>query len=163
MLYYIIGDVTNPSLGDKPAMIAHVVNDMGGWGKGVSGDIGNEYPFAKREYRKWANRRDSDRAFELGNTQVVQISMNLYIANMLCQRGYKGRGNPMPFVPEEFYECFKIVVAHTVNTKGSIHMPRVGCGLGGATWETDVLPHIEKVLDEYVLPPNVYVYDLEEK
>lgn len=159
MLNYLNGDVTKPVLGGPNRTIAHVVNDMGGWGKGVSGDIGHAYPKARKEYKKWHHRQIQGRDFELGCNQIVDINRHLWVVNMLCQRGYIGPRNLVPFQHSDFKDCITVVVAHAVVFESSIHMPRVGCGLGGADWE-DVEPIIEEALDLYQDPPEVYIYDL---
>jgi len=64
---YIKGDATVPQAkGTK--IIAHICNNLGGWGKGFVLAVSKRWPEPEQEYRKWhRNRANND--FELGNIQ----------------------------------------------------------------------------------------------
>jgi hypothetical protein len=50
-----VGDVTNPCHEDI-AVIAHVGNDKGGWGRGFSGALSRRWPLVEHYYRDWYRR-----------------------------------------------------------------------------------------------------------
>lgn len=81
-----VGDVTSPTVG----IIGHGVNCQGVMGSGVALTIRNKFPKAYEEYLAYC----ADRAPEtlLGDVQLVQITENLYVANMFTQLSYGGDG-----------------------------------------------------------------------
>ena len=88
-VHYLRGDATNPmAKGNK--IIAHVCNDIGGWGKGFVLAISRHWPEPEREFRAWYRTREG---FALGEIQLVQVRQYLWVANMIGQRGIKKGSN----------------------------------------------------------------------
>jgi len=59
-------------------IIPHVVNDIGGWGRGFVVSLGKVFPVAEKAYRKWAENKfdllaGPETHFQLGNTQLVLV------------------------------------------------------------------------------------------
>jgi len=166
---YVKGDATAPIY--KPAIIAHIVNDQGGWGRGFVKSLSNKYPYAEDSYRQWAQGEGprnflvcSPWNFEIGRTQFVTIDHSICIANMCAQHGYKGESRPLAVNYSALSDCIGAVVSHARKFKDvSIHMPRVGCGLGGGNW-SDVLEAMweARVTGNLGPWPPIYVYDLPE-
>lgn len=162
---YVKGDATRP-IGDGNKIIAHIVNSLGGWGSGFVVPLGALYPKAEMSYRRWADHRNQEVSewspeFELGNTQFVNVAPGLCVANMCAQDGYPSRANPHPCDLDATASCLEDVYRLAFNNDASIHMPRIGCGLGGAEWD-EILTCIEKAT-QYLpadrIPPTT-VYDL---
>jgi len=64
---YLKGDATQPQTkGNK--IIAHICNDLGGWGKGFVLAISNRWPEPEAEYRQWHRQRAKNN-FSLGEVQ----------------------------------------------------------------------------------------------
>ena len=76
---YLIGDATAPDT-RGPAVIAHVCNDSGGWGKGFVLAISRRWPEPEAAYRRWAR---SGEKFGLGMVQLVTVKDHLSVANMV--------------------------------------------------------------------------------
>lgn len=67
---YLKGDATQPQAkGAK--VIAHVCNDLGGWGKGFVLAISKRWPQPEKQYRDW-HRHRAKNDFGLGAVQFVQ-------------------------------------------------------------------------------------------
>lgn len=75
----ITGDVTAPIKG----IIGHGVNCQGVMGSGVALAIRNKFPKAYQEYLQLCSEKKPEEL--LGTTQLVQISDDLYVANMFTQ------------------------------------------------------------------------------
>lgn len=151
---YLKGDATQPQAkGNK--IIAHVCNDLGGWGKGFVLAISKRWSEPEAEYRKWHRHRAKNN-FGLGAVQFVEVNQYTYIANMIGQRGTKtgSKGPPVRYAAIE--ECLTIVAEKTQELSASVHMPRIGCGLAGGKWEK-IEPLIEQILCSSEI--DVYVYD----
>jgi O-acetyl-ADP-ribose deacetylase (regulator of RNase III) len=153
-IQYIKGDATQPQAkGNR--IIAHVCNDLGGWGKGFVLAISKRWPGPEAAYRAWHKDR-SKNDFGLGAIQLVQVEPYIWVANMIAQRGMKTGSNGPPIHYEAVRACLKELALEAEGLEASVHMPRIGCGLAGGRWEK-----IEPiVLDELVSQGfEVTVYD----
>lgn len=81
------GDVTAPIRG----IIGHGVNCQGVMGSGVAWAIRNKFPKAYEEYKALCDATE-DKSDLLGTTQLVQITDDLYVANMFTQLNFGGDG-----------------------------------------------------------------------
>ncbi|MFF5489601.1 macro domain-containing protein [Streptomyces virginiae] len=152
-LKIIAGDATNPQA-KGPKVIAHICNDLGGWGKGFVLAISRRWPEPEREYRRW-HRERAGNDFALGAVQFVHVRADIWVANMVAQRGMRtGSGGP-PIRYEALERCLNSVAEHALAHHASVHMPRIGCGLAGGKWER-VEPVISKTLGARDVATTVY-------
>ena len=150
---YIRGDATVPQAkGVK--IIAHICNDLGGWGKGFVLAISKRWSAPEKEYRLWhRNRAKND--FQLGSIQLVQAEKYIYVANMIGQRGMKTGSNGVPIRYEAVKTCLAQLALEAERLGASVHMPRIGCGLAGGKWER-IEPLIQETLIAHEIPTTVY-------
>lgn len=100
-ILYIKGDATSPlSKGNK--IIAHICNDIGGWGKGFVLAISKKWKEPEINYRKWYNSKEN---FELGEVQFIQVEQYIYISNMIGQKGIKTGSKEPPIRYEAVEKC----------------------------------------------------------
>lgn len=150
---YILGDATIP-IGDGTKIIVHICNDIGGWGKGFVMAISKRWKLPEKNYRAWYKERVKNN-FELGATQVVQVSDNLFVGNMIGQVGIKRQNNQSPIRYEAVEKAREIVVEFAKENNASVHMPRIGCGLAGGKWE-EIDPILERTLLKNEIETVVY-------
>ncbi|MBL1408716.1 macro domain-containing protein [Sphingobacterium faecale] len=146
---YIKGDATAPTAaGNK--IIVHVCNDIGAWGKGFVMAISKKWKEPAKQYKAWYKSQDG---FELGEVQFVQVEDDTWIANMIGQHKiYRDeQGNP-PIRYEAIRSALEKVADHALQHDASVHMPRIGCGLAGGTWDK-----IEPLLKECMVSKGVQV------
>lgn len=152
---YLKGDATHPQTkGNK--IIAHICNDMGGWGKGFVLAISRKWKQPEKQYRDWFKNGDR---FNLGEIQMVEVESDIWVCNMIRQHKIKTSSNDVPPIRyEEVEKCLEKLSYEALNLNAGIHMPRIGCGLAGGKWE-----EIEPILEKTLLKNNVsvYVYDFE--
>lgn len=154
MITYLKGDATAPQT-NGPKVIAHVVNDIGGWGKGFVVAISRRWPKPEASYRQWhAERATND--FALGSTQIVQVEPDLYVANMIGQRSTRSKSKDPPIRYDALEACLRKLHTAAEQLHATVHMPRIGCGLAGGKWEI-VEPLIQNALQDV----PVFVYDFE--
>lgn len=154
---YLKGDATSPQASGIK-IIAHICNDIGGWGKGFVLAISKRWSEPEKTYREW-HRSRAKNDFTLGSIQVVQVESYIYVANMIGQRGTKtGRSTGVPVRYEAIDSCLEKLKEEAKSLNASVHMPRIGCGLAGGKWER-IEPLIEKTLLENNI--GVYVYDFD--
>ena len=150
---YIKGDATSPQAkGVK--IIAHICNNLGGWGKGFVLAISKRWPLPEQEYRNW-HRHRANNDFELGNIQIVQVEDYIYVANMIGQQGMKTGSKGVPIRYEAVRECLEKLAVEAKGLDASVHMPRIGCGLAGGTWDK-IEPLIQETLISNGIAVTVY-------
>jgi O-acetyl-ADP-ribose deacetylase (regulator of RNase III) len=145
---YITGDATAPD-GDGPRTIAHVCNDIGKWEKGFVMAISRRWKEPAQQFKEWYDDGDD---FELGRVQFVEVGPQLWVANLIGQRGItKADG-----VPPVRYEAIRQGMAHiakfATKNNAAVHMPRIGCGLAGGKWQ-----EIAKIIDDELVDKSVGV------
>lgn len=153
-IQYLKGDATVPQASGVK-IIAHICNDIGGWGKGFVLAISKRWPEPEAAYRKWHRERNTNN-FGLGSIQVVQVGSYIHVANMIGQRGTKTGSNGVPVRYEAIAKCLATLTEHASRLGAGVHMPRIGCGLAGGSWDK-IEPLITDTLSANDVP--VYVYD----
>ncbi|MET9734148.1 macro domain-containing protein [Streptomyces sp. NPDC006458] len=153
---YLRGDATLPSVkGVK--IIAHVCNDIGGWGKGFVLALSRRWPQPEAAYRAWHRERASN-DFALGAVQLVQVDRYVWVANMVGQHGIRTGSKGVPVRYEAMDTALDRLAGHALELGASVHMPRIGCGLAGGKWS-----RVEPLIDERLVGRGVpvTVYDHE--
>lgn len=155
-IHYLKGDATLPQC-QGPAVIAHICNDQGLWAKGFVLALRARWPQAEQAYREWYRCKTwQDEPFGLGAVQWVEVAPQRAVANLVAQHGVR----PLKGVPPLRYgaleTCLHKLLRLALQHQSSVHMPRIGCGLAGGTWDK-VGPLVSKML----APVEVYVYDPE--
>jgi O-acetyl-ADP-ribose deacetylase (regulator of RNase III) len=134
-LSYVPGDATSPQAAG-PKVIAHICNDLGGWGKGFVVAVSRRWPEPERDYRDWhRNRARND--FGLGAVRLIQVRPDIWVANMIGQHGMRTGSKGPPIRYDAVDRCLAaLAAAEPVERLGaSVHMPRIGTGLAGGRWE----------------------------
>jgi O-acetyl-ADP-ribose deacetylase (regulator of RNase III) len=154
-ILYRIGDATAPE-GEGAKVVAHICNDIGGWGRGFVIALSKRWPKAEASYRSWFKGGDSV-PFALGQTQFVEVSDQLWVANMIAQRDTRSINGVPPIRYEALVLTLAAVAAFASERRATVHMPRIGCGLAGGSWD-EVSAIIERELTSKGV--QVVVYDL---
>ncbi|HEX2627883.1 MAG TPA: macro domain-containing protein [Chitinophagaceae bacterium] len=151
-IIYTKGDATNPPPGDN-RIIVHICNDIGGWGKGFVTAISKRWPQPEKEYRQWFKTQNN---FVLGEVQFVQVEDQLWVANIIGQHKINRdeEGKP-PIRYEAVAKGLKKVGDYAIANNASVHMPRIGCGLAGGTWDK-IEPLITEALSNRGVAVTVY-------
>ena len=168
-IQYIERDITDPVETDAIIFIPHVVNDIGAMGAGVARALFMKWPNVRSDYIEWFNFETDDpitgvkiKPFGIGKCQLVDAAPpNIYVINMVGQNGIRGYGNPTPVNYEAIDSCLQEVerlateMGKHYGRDVEIHMPRIGCGLAGGSWEV-VEPLIIKNIRH-----SITIYDYE--
>ncbi len=114
----------------------------------------------EQSYRAWHREGlwEGD-PFELGQTQLALFdSPGVLVANMIAQRGIRHSASAPPAVDYmALAGCLKHLAALATHMGASVHMPRIGCGLGGGDWDV-----VARLIEENLVSQDVSVtvYDL---
>jgi O-acetyl-ADP-ribose deacetylase (regulator of RNase III) len=153
---YIRGDATSPH-GKGRKVIAHVCNDLGGWGMGFVLAVSRRWPQPEAEFRRWHKERATN-GFGLGALQVVRVEPYVWVANMIGQHGIRAGSKGPPVRYEALDRALGKLATEARDLGASVHMPRIGCGLAGGTWEK-VEPMITRQLTEVGIAVTVYDFE----
>src|SRR5215468_11443507 len=124
---YVRGDATVP-WGKGVKVIAHVCNDIGGWGKGFVLALSRRWPEPEASYRAW-HRDRAHNDFGLGAVRLVQVERYMWVANMVGQRGIRTGSKGVPVRYEAIDTALTALADKALELGASVHMPRIGCGL----------------------------------
>ncbi|MGB4771706.1 MAG: macro domain-containing protein [Chitinophagaceae bacterium] len=154
-IHYVVGDATDPG-GSGNKVIAHICNDIGGWGKGFVTAISKRWKQPEQAYRDWYKSKQN---FLLGECQFIQVTEDTWVANMIAQRDirYDKIGNP-PIRYDALSKSLKSLGNFSIEINASVHMPRIGCGLAGGSWD-EIEPIIQQQLSSKSI--EVFVYDFQ--
>ncbi len=149
---YIKGDATNPAIeGNK--IVVHICNDIGGWGKGFVMAVSKRWKEPERQYREWFR---SQEGFALGQVQFVQVESSFWIANLIGQHKInKDESGNAPIRYEAVQSGLYKVAQFAFEKKATVHMPRIGCGLAGGSWDR-IEPLIKESLSANGISVTVY-------
>jgi len=148
---YIVGDATVPRASGLK-IIVHCCNSIGAWGAGFVMALSRKWDAPERQYRSWFLEHDLP---QMGDVQFVPVGNKIIVANLIGQKGVKGPGNETPVSYDAIRKGMETVAKHAKKHHASVHMPRLGCGLAGGSWDR-IEPILEDTLDELM----VRVYDL---
>lgn len=155
-LTIVTGDATRPTA-PGPKIIVHVCNDVGGWGAGFVVALSKRWPEPEAAYRAWA--AGGDAPFALGEVQLVEVTSDddhpLFVANLVGQHGLRTQGGVPPIRYPAIADGLARVAEHARRLCASVHMPRIGCGLAGGTWD-EIGPLVEAALVEAGVDVTVY-------
>lgn len=152
---YIQGDATQP-VGDGKKIIVHICNDIGRWGKGFVLALSARWPQPEKAFRDWYASGEN---FALGNAQLVAVESQLWVANVIGQHKItNGKGGLPPVRYEAIQEGLGQVAAFAMAHNATVHMPRIGCGLAGGTWDK-IEPLIQQELTAKGIDVTVYDFN----
>lgn len=151
MIQYIKGDITEVTSG----LVLHGTNCTGGFGSGVAGAIRKKWP---KVYANFCLAGTG--AHLLGKFKPTEVTEELTVANCYTQMnfGSDGRRYASPQAVEQAlfaaYEYAQLVGIKTV------HLPKIGCGLGGLSWEDEIEPIVSAIIEDYSdIETKVYYID----
>jgi O-acetyl-ADP-ribose deacetylase (regulator of RNase III) len=147
MLNYIKKDITTVDYG----IIIHGCNAQGVMGSGVALALRNKYPQIFEPYKQMCDSTPNKQSL-LEKFAIVYISENLYVVNLITQVNYGRDGQKYANLDAivngiddvmNFCKCRNVL---------SISIPKIGGGLGGLDWDSEIAPVLEELSNER---PNI--------
>jgi O-acetyl-ADP-ribose deacetylase (regulator of RNase III) len=156
-LNYVVGDATEPI--QRPGAIVHVCNDIGAWGSGFVLAVSDRWTKPKEVYttrymRSKVKHLLTPQSVEgkLGDVQWVIVEEDLCVVNLIAQEGTNRHIRAVRY--DALDECLRQMYWQAKEWDISVHMPRIGAGLGGGNWTI-----IEAIIKANMTVPT-FVYDL---
>lgn len=147
------GDATKPR-GKGKKIIAQVVNTSGALGRGFGKSLSENYPVVKTELIKW--KADKIR-FKLGQTNLIKVTSDLYVFQMLAQKGLKSTEAEIALRYNELRKCLIELREKALELNSSVHMPAIGSGEAGGNWEI-IIGMIHDELVNFNVKVNIYFF-----
>lgn len=133
---YTKKDLTTVEMG----VVCHGVNCMGKMGSGVALAIKKKWPEVYERFK----RRGSGKGL-LGTADTIYVNgTSLIIVNCYTQVFYGfggGRYADPDAIDRSLTRAARIADLYNL----PLYIPKIGCGLGGLNWETDVLPIVTQI------------------
>ncbi len=151
---YVHGNALDPR-GAGNRLVCQMVNDRARkWGGGIARRTAEKYPRAEQEFAKWIV--DQPLAERLGKAHFSSAIDGISIASLIAQEGF-GKSHLPRIRYGALEESLKSVARYAQENGFSIHMPRIGTGTAGGTWEA-----IEEIIDECLVATGltITIYDL---
>ncbi len=146
------GDATKPrGMGVK--IIGQVVNTAAALGRGFGYSLAKNYPVAKTALLEWKNNKTD---FKLGNTNLVKVNSDLYIFQMLAQKGIMAKENEVLIKYKDLRNCLIELREAALHLRASIHIPAIGAGQAKGDWEI-IIGMIHDELINYGIKVNIYM------
>lgn len=154
-LNLIYGSALAPR-GDGHKFILHIVNDKTpNWGgAGFASALRGHWPQVQDDFRDWAAQHRSN--LKLGSVRLCRVDEAITVASVVAQHGYGPSEHPRIRYTALRDGLRSVATAARVRN-ASVHMPRIGTGQAGGSW--DVISDIieEVIVDDGI---DVIVYDL---
>jgi len=151
-LKYLSGDATSPR-GQGKRIIAQLVNDKAlTWGRGFTVAVREKWPDAQRLFTEWMVAQKG--APRLGSVHFAALGEDLQLASLVAQHGY----GPTPGLRLRYAaleSCLEALSQRARAADATVHMPRIGCGEAGGSWEV-VSDIIDETLCRCGVPVTIY-------
>lgn len=151
---------------DEIILLPHICNNLGGWGAGFVLNLSKKWEKPEKTYRKLFSNTEA-KENKLGIVQYIpvlsqirNIRNQIFVINMIAQNGYKTKDNPHPLDLQTLSECLDKVYKQggsLFDYKISVHMPKIGSGLGGGNWD-EIEKLIESKIEKYKVETHVHLW-----
>jgi len=152
-LVEVSGDALSPR-GKGPKLVAHVVpNTPRLWGgAGFASKVRRAFPGAWMQFKR--ETIDQNRPPVLGEVFLTPITDDITFAHMVAQHGFGASERPR-LRYAALAQCLAELRVKALKLGATVHMPRVGTGHGGASWEVVKELITDELVDKGV-PTTVY-------
>ncbi len=148
MMKLVKGDVTTAT----DCIIPHGVNCQGKMASGVAKAIKEKWPVVLEDFTKKPTGKGM-----LGFVSTIWVEDKIIVMNCYTQEFYGRDGKKYADI-DIVRQCLGDVFATANQLSKKVCMPKIGCGLGGLDWITEVKPIITELCEQYDV--NVYVYEI---
>lgn len=150
-IQYVDTDITTVGFG----IIGHGVNCHGVMGSGVALAVRQKWPEVYDCYHK----NDSGKQM-LGSAHIIRVGYQLWVANCYTQEFYGNVPGRKYASVDAIRQSLEFVYSFADGEESceDYHFPKIGCGLGGLDWESEVRPIFEDLNRKYNTKPT-FIHD----
>ena len=147
----LIGDASDIEMrGKGHKIIAQVINTYGALGFGFGRAMSKKWPVTKKAVEKW---KAEDKKFRIGENQLVQLTDNLQVFQMLVQKGIQSKNNNTILEYSALRDSLKELAKIAKDNEASVHMPKIGAGQAKGDWDV-----IEGMIHDTLVKEGISVY-----
>ena len=128
----------------KTGIICHGVNCQRVMGSGIAAAIRQRWPVVYEKYLEMPDLKGK----LLGEVQLVAVEDDLYVANCFTQENFGSDGKKYANL-DAIKRSIEYVLTVAERNTAIVHVPKIGAGLGGLDWETEVFPAIAQLSDQH--------------
>lgn len=152
-LTFVKGDVLDAIISGN-VVIPHIINDKARswWKKGFAGQLLKKWPILHEDFHSWITEDPLN--LKLGHSKVCQVKPEIFVNSMVAQRGY-GYSNTSRVNYEALEKCFQQLCLFCKEKRATVHMPRIGTGEAGGSWEI-ISELLEETICKNKIPVTVY-------
>jgi len=148
------GDASEPFGGGRKILL-QVVNDQAlVWGGGFAKQTRKKWPQAQADFRNWAQ---GHRNLKLGNIHSFNVREDLMLVSLVAQRGFGKPASGPRLRYGALFSALEKVAALATTREATVHMPRIGTGEAGGSWNV-----VEGIIRETLVAGgiDVTIYEL---
>ena len=146
----LIGNALMPR-GSGERIIAHIVNDATpNWGAGFALEVKKRWTHVQEDFRHWVEKDRQN--LSLGKSYRSYAEDSLSVVHMIAQRGY-GPSDIPRIRYSALINTLEELAQLALQQGASVHMPRIGSGQAGGSWEL-----IRELIDETLARRGIPVY-----
>jgi hypothetical protein len=147
------GDATKPR-GEGIKIIAQIINTSGGLGFGFGRAMSKNWPASKKAVVDWMKDK---KEFYLGESKLTKLSEDVYVFQMVAQKGIFPKGGDIPLRYDSLKNCLVELSTKASQMNATVHMPKIGSGQAKGDWNI-----IEGIIYDELISKgvNVLVYVL---
>ena len=154
MIKTIIKDITTVDWG----IVAHGVNCQHKMGSGVALAIRKKWPKVYESYMASPKGKTM-----LGTAHCINLNPaldNLFVVNCYTQNFYGyggGKYADAEAVRKSLTKVYELADYYDLD----VYLPKIGCGLGGLSWEKEVFPIIKELDNKFERVNNTFICEWE--
>ncbi len=119
--------------------------------------VSKRWLLPEKEYREWYKTGEK---FGLGKVQFVKVEEEIWVANMIGQHKInKDENGKSPIRYDTVTECLMQSGVFAKELEATVHMPRIGCGLAGGSWDMIMIFSITRYNTIYTLKRKAVFYE----
>ena len=120
MIIETTGDATYPEANGSK-FILHSCTNQGHWGNGFTSSISKRWSYPEQMYFEWMDSNP-----KLGEVQIVPVEEDIFVCNILAQKGLVTSENPVQVDYDALALAFKTILNYVIKTyrgRGNYHVP----------------------------------------
>jgi O-acetyl-ADP-ribose deacetylase (regulator of RNase III) len=142
-------------LASNEPVIAHGCNCRGVMGAGIAAQVATWYPDVLANYKTACSKH----VFRVGTAQPIWTGYSVGIERCVVNLGTQKDPGKDASAWAVFLSFANLAEwAHHIGVP-RVAIPRIGAGIGGLSWDDDVLPAITEAMDRATKPLEIVVYD----
>ena len=115
--------------------------------------MSKRWPISKKSLEIWKENKIN---FNIGEAQLVPLNSNIYVYQILVQKGLRSKNNEAILDYAALTKCLRALAVIAKDMNATVHMPKIGAGQAKGDWNV-IQGIIHEELIKKDIRVNVYV------